>query len=151
MTSYNISEVQLIYKNKVRSSDRPQISCSEDAFNVFLQTWDDNKIDFIEQAKLMLLNRNNRVLGILDLSSGGVAGTVVDPKIVFVAALKANASSIILAHNHPSGSPKPSMQDIILTKDIREVGKRLTITLHDHILMCRDSYHSMADMGDFIP
>ncbi|MEP2671119.1 MAG: JAB domain-containing protein [Cyclobacteriaceae bacterium] len=58
------------------------------------------KIEFVEQFKVMLTNRANTVLGILEVSTGGVSGTVADPKLIFVAAIKANACEIILAHNH---------------------------------------------------
>ena len=62
------------------------------------------KIAFLEEFKVILLNRSNDVLGIVDISMGGVSGTYVDPKVVFAVALKGNASGIILTHNHPSGS-----------------------------------------------
>ena len=98
-----VSEIQLIYKSKVKASDRPHISTSSDAYHIFKNNWDENKIGFIEQFKILLLNRCNNVLGIYELSTGGVSGTVADPKLVFAAALKANASNIILCHNHPQG------------------------------------------------
>ncbi len=145
---YQVAEVQLVYRNKVKASQRPQISRSQDAYDIFMQTWDKDKLDFIEQAKLMLLNRNNRVLGLVELSTGGVSGTIVDPKIVLVAALKANASSIILAHNHPSGNPKPSQQDLRITQDIKDVSKRLTLSLHDHLILTSEGFYSMADELD---
>ncbi|MEP6467784.1 MAG: JAB domain-containing protein [Parafilimonas sp.] len=68
------------------------------------QNWDENKIEFVEQFKVLFLNRANKVLGIYQLSTGSVSGTVGNPKLVFVAALKVNASNIILCHNHPSGN-----------------------------------------------
>ena len=94
-----IAEVELIYKSKIKASQRPQIRTSKDAADLLKQSWDENKIDFIEQFKVMFLNRGNKVLGIFEASSGGVTGTVVDPKVVFVAALKANACNIIISHN----------------------------------------------------
>jgi len=142
---YQIAEVQLSYKTIVKPSERPKITCSQDSYDVLLKSWDENKLEFVEQAKVMLLNRANRVLGICDLSTGGVAGTVVDPKLIFMAALKANASSIILAHNHPSSNLKPSDADTKLTKKIKEAGSFLDMPLLDHIIVTKEGYYSFAD------
>ena len=104
-------------------------------------------MDFIEQFKLLLLNRGNRVLGLLEVSSGGVAGTVADPKVIFAAALKASASSIILAHNHPSGQLKPSSADIALTNKLKRGGELLDIQVLDHLILSSEGYYSFADEG----
>ncbi len=93
-----IAEVELIYKTKIKASERVKLITSKDAADLLRKTWDENKIDFVEQLKVILLNRSNSVLGIFEASGGGVTGTVVDPKIIFVAALKANACSIIISH-----------------------------------------------------
>ena len=93
-----VSEVELVYKSKVKPSERPQVKSSKESYNLLLQTWDQNRIEFVEQFKVILMNRANRVLGIYVLSTGGVTGTVADPKLVFIAALKANACNIILSH-----------------------------------------------------
>ena len=77
---------------------------------------------FVEQFKVMLLNRANRVLGIFEVSNGSSTGTVADPKLIFAAAIKANACGIILAHNHPSGNLQPSKADIDLTRKVKEGG-----------------------------
>src|SRR6476659_4535718 len=116
---YQVTEVELIYKTKVKASKRSQILHSRDIYEVFIQSWDKNKIDFVEQFKVMLLNRSNRVLGIYEVSTGGITGTVADPRVILAAALKANAVSIALAHNHPSGDLKPSRQDEALTQKIK--------------------------------
>ena len=142
-----IAEVELIYKSKIKASQRPQIKSSKDAADLLKQSWDQNKIDFIEQFKVMFLNRGNKVLGIFEASSGGVTGTVVDPKIVFVAALKVNACNIIISHNHPSGNLKPSMQDEQLTQKIKQAGQFLDIKLFDHIIITSEGYYSFADEG----
>ncbi len=93
-----IAEVELIYKTKIKASERPQVKTSKDAADLLKQSWDENKIDFVEQFKVLFLNRANKILGMFEVSTGGVAGTVADPKLVFVAALKANACSIIISH-----------------------------------------------------
>ena len=96
-----VAEVELIYKTKVKASERPFIKTSKDGYDLLLKTWDENKIDFVEQFKVLFLNRANRVLGIYEVSSGGITGTVADPRLIFVAALRANACSIMISHNHP--------------------------------------------------
>jgi len=95
----------------------------------------------------MLLNRAGRVLGIIEVSSGGLSGTVADPKVVFSAALKGNASSIILAHNHPSGNLRPSQADLDLTKKIQRGGQLLDITVSDHLIITSEGFYSFTDEG----
>ena len=143
-----VAEIELIYKSKIKASERPTVTTSRDAFKLFKQNWDENKIEFIEQFKVLFLNRSNKVLAIFELSTGGVTGTVADPKLVFAAALKLNACNIILCHNHPSGSLKPSMADEQLTQKIKEAGKYLDLPVIDHLIITsEDSYYSFADEG----
>lgn len=148
MDLYQVAEIELIYKSKVAAKDRPHVLKSQEAYKILLQTWDSNTIELTEHLKVLLLNIRNRVLGIYHVSSGGTAGTVADPKLIFSAALKANASRIILAHNHPSGNLKPSQQDLILTQRIKEAGRFLDIQLMDHIIIANDGYYSLADNGE---
>src|SRR3989337_955412 len=98
------SEIELVYKSKVKASERPSISTSSDAYKILLQIWDHDKIDLVEQFKVLLLNRANKVLAVYQVSSGGITGTVADPRLIFTAALKSNAVSLVLSHNHPSGN-----------------------------------------------
>ena len=95
----------------------------------------------------MLRNRSNKVTGIFTVSQGGIAGTVADPKLIFACALKAAASGIILAHNHPSGALQPSQADIQLTKKLADGGKLLDIQVMDHLIMTSEEYFSFADEG----
>ena len=141
------AEVELVYKNKVKPSERPLVKSSKECYQLLLQTWDENKIEFIEQFKVVLMNRAQRVLGIYELSTGGVTGTVADPKLVFTAALKANACNIILSHNHPSGNLKPTRPDEELTKKIATAGMYLDIKVIDHIIVTSEGYYSFADDG----
>lgn len=141
------AEVRLVYKTKVKASDRVQLNNSVETYKFLIATWDQNKLELQEQFKVILMNNKNRVLGLYELSTGGVASTSADPKLIFMAALKANASTIIVAHNHPSGDPQPSMVDKNLTKKIKEAGRLLDISVHDHIVVARHFYYSFADMG----
>lgn len=153
MTDINllhISEVQLVYQRKVKASDRPRVSRSQEVYTLFNQNWDDLTINLLEQFKVMLLDRNNRCMGIATVSSGGVSGTVVDPKLVFALALKARACGLIVAHNHPSGNLTPSQADLTLTKKLYEAGKLLDLALLDHLIITDEGYFSMSDDG-YIP
>ena len=100
-----------------------------------------------EEFWIILLNRANRLIKKEQISSGGISGTVADPKIIFKAALDQYASSIILVHNHPSGNLKPSQADINLTKKMKEAGKLLEIPVLDHIIFSDEGYLSFADEG----
>lgn len=83
------------------------------------------------------------------MSTGGVSGTTVDPKLIFTAALKTNASSILISHNHPSGALQPSKEDIQMTKELITAGKALGILLLDHLIVTSEGYYSFAEEGQF--
>lgn len=100
-----------------------------------------------EEFWIICLNRNNRFISKHKISSGGVAGTVADMKIIFNIALKELASGIILCHNHPSGNLNPSEQDKTLTQNAKEAGKVLEILVLDHIIIAQQEYLSFADNG----
>lgn len=100
-----------------------------------------------EEFWILLLSRNNKVIAKELISKGGLSGTVADPKIIFSIALQHQASSIILAHNHPSGNLKPSQQDIDLTKKLYQAGKILDINVFDHLIITDDGFLSFADEG----
>jgi DNA repair protein RadC len=144
----NVSEVKLIYRNKVKACDRKKISCSRDAHKLFMEHWNADIIEFVEEFKILLMNRSNAVLGILDISKGGISGTVTDVRLVFQAAIKANASGIICAHNHPSSNMNPSESDTRLTQKLKDAGCLMDIQLLDHLIIGPDSdYYSFADNG----
>ncbi len=100
-----------------------------------------------EEFWVVLLNRSNVVLKCLQISTGGLSGTVVDPKIIFKAAVSYSAASIVLVHNHPSGNITPSLEDIKLTKKLKEGGKLLEIQVIDHIIFGNEGYYSFSDQG----
>jgi DNA repair protein RadC len=106
----NVAEIKLSYSTHVKASERVSVVSSREAYDVLKQNWP--TIEFIETFKAILLNRSNRALGIFEVSTGGSTRTVADPKLIFAAAIKANACGIILAHNHPSGNLNPSQADI---------------------------------------
>jgi len=97
----------------------------------------------------LLLNRANKVLGISTISEGGLSGTVTDVRLIYQYAIKANASGIIIAHNHPSGNINPSESDQKITNKIKDAGNLLDIQLLDHIILTAEIeiYRSFADEG----
>ncbi|HEX8546682.1 MAG TPA: DNA repair protein RadC [Cytophagaceae bacterium] len=123
---------------------KPKVSCSEDAYQYI-------KPDLLdlphEEFWIILLNRANQIIKKQPVSSGGVSGTIADPKIIFKIALENLASGIILAHNHPSGNLKPSEADILLTNKLKAGGKLLDTPILDHIIFTNQSYYSFADEG----
>lgn len=141
-----LSEISINYQPKIKLSQLPKVVTSKEAEREFRALWSD-KLQHIEEMYLLLLNRANKVLGYSLISKGGISGTVVDLKIVFQIALKSNASSIILAHNHPSGNLKPSEADLRITKNIREAGKFMELPLLDHLILTDEGYYSFADEG----
>ena len=124
--------------------EKPKITGSRDVFELL-------KSDLMdlphEEFWILLLNRANRVSKKFQISQGGVAGTVADPKIIFKLALENLASGIILAHNHPSGNLTASQADINLTNKLKEGAKLLEIQVLDHVIVAGQKYFSFADEG----
>jgi DNA repair protein RadC len=145
---HTVAEVRLIYKTKVRPSDRLQIKSSTDAYNVFLQGWNHDTLEHIEEFKILLLNRSNKVLGTAAISLGGTTGTITDVKIILQYALKTNAQGLIICHNHPSGNDQPSESDKRITYKIKEALELLDMRLFDHIIITpNEGFYSFADNG----
>lgn len=144
---YKVTEVELIYRGKTRASDRPRVTSSREAYEILKGTWDQNRIELLEQFKILLLDRRHACIALSEIATGGVAGCVADPKIIFATALKARASGIILAHNHPSGNLMPSTADMDLTKRLVRAGKFLETQVLDHLVLTKEDYYSFADEG----
>ena len=145
----NVSEIDIVYKKKVtcKVCERPMISTSGDGYKICLHYWNHDKIDLLEEFKVLYLNRSNRVLQILPISQGGITGTVADPRLVIAAALKVGACAMVLVHNHPSCSLKPSRADEELTGKIKEAAKYFDIRVLDHLIVSSEGYYSFADEG----
>ena len=102
-----------------------------------------------EEFWILLLTRANEVIRPVQVSQGGVSGTIADPKMIFKFAIEHLASAIILIHNHPSGNLTPSQADIELTKKMKDAGKLLEIPVLDHLIFTNATYYSFADEGTF--
>ncbi len=145
---FQVAEIQLTYRTGFNLSNAPVIRQSTDAFNVLSACWNPDTISLFEEFKVLLLNRAHKVLGVINVSSGGMTGTVIDVRLVFGAALKGAATSLILSHNHPSGNLKASEADLTLTRKLVEAGKVLDLPVLDHIILTPEgAYKSFADEG----
>lgn len=142
-------ELKLSYH---RTSEKPvdgAIKTSRDCFEILNRVFDHDLIEAREEFVILYLNRSNQVIGYYKAFQGGVASVVCDPKMILSMGLKSLASGIILAHNHPSGSLKPSPQDIRLTQRIKEACRWVDIELMDHLILnANGSYYSFADEGE---
>jgi len=100
-----------------------------------------------EHFKLILLNARNKIIGITTVSIGSLNASIVHPREVFKDAIAHNAYSVVLAHNHPSGDPEPSEDDLTMTRRLIEAGKILGIEVLDHIIITKNGYFSFKDRG----
>ena len=141
----SVAEIQVSYNpSKVFNF---KIEDSRKSFELILQKWEQDRIEMQEEVKVLLLNRNNKVLGIYALAKGGITSCVVDVRIILAVALKALATGIILVHNHPSGNLQPSTDDKKITEQLNSSCKLMGITLLDHLIITKDDYFSFADEG----
>lgn len=143
-----ISIVSAMELGRRRKDQEPlvkyKISSSKDAYDLMRPELYD---EVVEYFYLILLTRSNHVIKKQLISQGGTAGTVVDPKMVFKIAMEHMAQSIILVHNHPSGSTSPSEQDKRLTERLVRIGRDLDLAVVDHVIYSDHGYFSFADEG----
>jgi|SRR5690554_1734763 len=133
--------------NNIRINDLTKISSSQDVTTVLRKCFDEDTFLIQEQFIVLMMNNSNKVLGFHSLSKGAINSTLVDIRLVFSTAIKNYATSIIVAHNHPSGNLQPSQADKTLTRKIKEAGILLDIRLLDHVILTEDDYFSFADEG----
>lgn len=124
-----------------------KIKNSQEIADMLRNNWEPGTLEANESFYLVLLNRSNRVKGIILHSKGGLTGTVIDVRTILSAALLSLSCSIIIAHNHPSGSLEPSEADQKITRKLKEAAKHMDITILDHVIMTKESYFSFADEG----
>ncbi|MCE7056880.1 JAB domain-containing protein [Algoriphagus sp. AGSA1] len=147
ISDFKAAQIQISYRNRQSLEQMPVITKSSDAYNILKASWDENKLELVEQFKIILMDNGNRCLGVSEISSGGISSCIVDQRIVFATALKGRAVSLILGHNHPSGRLSPSQPDIRLTTRLCRAGEILDIKILDHIIVTRDGHYSFADEG----
>lgn len=136
-------KVQLVKDGTINAAERPYISTPKDAAAIMRPV-----VELLAEERMyvMLLSTKNRVNAIQEVSVGSLNASVVHPREIFKAAILSNAAALILVHNHPSGDPTPSHEDVALTKAIVEAGKILDIPVLDHVIM-GDRYKSLKEMG----
>lgn len=145
LKDHHIAEVKMSYSSKIDIKAAPRISGSDFAAKCFSTGWED--LEYIERFKVMLLNRANKVKGIITVSVGGTTACAVDTKLILQAALLSNSTGIIIAHNHPSGNLSPSGADTKITESIKQACKFQDITLLDHLILSPEGFYSFADEG----
>lgn len=131
-------------RNELVKKERVKIISSRDVFEYMLPVYADLHH---EEFWVLLLNRANFVISKQQISKGGQAGTVADPKIIFKIALEQKAASIVLTHNHPSGNLTASQEDLAITKKLMAAGKLLDLPVVDHLIMTNKSFYSLCDEG----
>ncbi len=145
MNNINIWSVKLV-KDSTTKYETSQISNPKSA-NDIIQTILDLNSSTVEKFGILCLNTKNKVVGIHIIHVGNINSSIVDPKAVFQQAILNNASSIILFHNHPSGDPTPSPEDIATTKRLQDGGDILSIKVFDHIVVGDGCYVSLKEKG----
>lgn len=142
--SETVSEYKL---SKVKSEfERVKITSPTDSAN-FIRKFYSDDIGIFESSFILLLDRSNHTIGYAKISQGGIAGTVVDVRIIAKYAIDSLASAVVLAHNHPSGNLKPSQADEKLTKQVFEGLKILEVQLLDHIILTETDFYSFGNDG----
>ena len=137
--------------DRARSSkeELPHVKDSRDIYELLTSSiYDPDEADVTESFYAIFLDSSNGVKGYIKVSSGGVANVLADPRIIFCSALKCLATGIIVSHNHPSGVPRPSNNDRVLTQKLSAGAKLLDIRLVDHIIVGSNRYYSFLDNGE---
>jgi DNA repair protein RadC len=143
----DIAEIKVSYTPSKQPS--PRIDSSSTAHDYLRMLFPEETIALQEQFVILYLNRANLVIGAYHAFTGGITGTVADIRIIMGVALKAMACGMVISHNHPSGSLKPSSADKHLTDKIKEAGKLMDINLLDHIILSPEgTFYSFADEGE---
>ncbi|WP_200799197.1 JAB domain-containing protein [Tenacibaculum agarivorans] len=138
-----VTEIKVSYSNN--NNSRIKVKGSNQAYKVIMEKWNKDLLELQEEAKIILLNRANELLGIYELSKGGTSSTIIDIKLVLSVALKTNAHGLILFHNHPSGNLIPSSSDRSITEKLKKACELIDIKLLDHLIITKAGYYSFSD------
>lgn len=144
----NFLSIKQVKESSVRydALEKKQIRGPKDISNILIDVLD-LPSESVEKFGIINLDVKNRINGIHVLSVGMLSSTIVHPREVFKAAMMNNASSIILFHNHPSGDPTPSNEDIEMTKRIKNAGEIMGISVIDHIIVGDFCFSSLKELG----
>lgn len=147
-TEYTVAEVRLTYKRKASYLGEGELRSSIDVYRFLLSIYPKETVEYRESFKVLYLNNCGKAIGYTTISEGGIDTTCVDIRMILQGALLCNATQIILSHNHPSGNPQPSTQDMSLTKKVRDAAAIMQIKVVDHIILTTDSFYSFSDEGN---
>ena len=147
-----LAELKVSYRRCRRSRGKiaasPFVIVDSKSCEIYLrQIWNKDTIELREEFIVLCLNAANEVLGWINIASGGFSATVADPRIIFGVALQTASSSIIVAHNHPSGSPHPSASDIALTNTLKQALSLVDVRILDHFIIAGNHVYSFAEHG----
>lgn len=145
-----LTETKRVELEKEYSMNRPDlvtiVRSPDDVYDVgtkFMRMHEEPE----EYMYMLCLNNKNRIIGVFEISHGNVNSSIVSPREVFQKALLANAVNIVMLHNHPSGDPTPSKEDIDVTKRLKDVGEVLGVRVLDHIVVGDARYVSLMEKG----
>jgi DNA repair protein RadC len=150
MTIYKSAMPEITLKYKKGDIQKVKISSSQDLNIVMRKMFNADTIEYSEEVIVVFLDAANKTIGWIKHSTGGMAHTIVDAKMILVTALQCGASALVLAHNHPSGQNHPSREDERMTQRVKEGCEAIGIRLLDHIIICPDDdnkYYSFCDEG----
>jgi DNA repair protein RadC len=142
-------KIKVSFDKTVKKSELFKITSSRSAYDLFLKVFNADTFHWNEEFLMLCLNNSNKVVGFYKISSGGLTGTIVDVRMVFTTALNCLATSIIIAHNHPSGTLQPSEADKAITKKLKSAGELMDIKILDHLIITDENYFSFVDEGIF--
>lgn len=143
-----IAALELGKRRKAGDKEKQlQVLSSVDIFEIFQPMLGDLQH---EEGWALLMNRSNKIIKKIQVSKGGITGTVIDIRLIIKEAIESLATNIILVHNHPSGNAHPSRDDDQITRKLKEACNLLDIVLMDHIIICDRSYYSYKDKNSIL-
>ncbi|ANF49964.1 DNA repair protein [Chryseobacterium glaciei] len=142
-----LMEISVSYTTS--NQEKVRITSNKEAYELIIKNWNLDIIEFQEECKVVLMNKGNFVLGIYEVSKGGIDSSVVDIRIILGVALKCHATQLILVHNHPSGNLNPSSSDEKITESLQKACKLLNLSLLDHLIITSSDYYSFNEKNSF--
>jgi DNA repair protein RadC len=143
--TWTVAELLITYKHKAEMTH--SITGTEDAYELIKQLWDKERLGIQEQFMAFFFNRAHKLIGYKVISTGTMNNCIVDIRLLISLALHCLADAVIVAHNHPSGNLKPSAQDEVLTKRIKEALALVDVKLLDHFIVAQNGYTSFGEKG----
>ncbi len=143
--SPKLSELKVTYRRSRAAA--ATIRQAADAEKYLRSVWNRDTIDFVEDFLIVCLNNAHQPFGWVKVATGGFSTSIVDPRVVFSIALQTAATSLLVAHNHPSDNPEPSQEDIVSTRRLVKAGSLLAIKILDHIILTRTRAVSLYERG----